>query len=157
MPNARANSLFSMLLAVSATASCGRPLPNSELPSRPQTTVADTSRPLVPDGWHEKLDRDLTVPWPTAPKYRYYRNRFLVAFDSSTSGVVIRRFLGRYRAEIVGGLPALADWRTYVIKVPDPGPDVVTWQALYERMGSEPSVRLATPLDSGNVPLDPYR
>jgi hypothetical protein len=115
---------------------CGSPFPASAQGA----TASDTTTPVVPAVWDEHLDTALTVPYPANPNVRYYRHRFLLAFDSTASGQTIREVLARYHARIVGGVPSFKPRGAFVIAVPDPGPDALKWKALYDSLAAERGV-----------------
>jgi hypothetical protein len=108
---------------------------------RAQAAV-DTARPRIPTTWRERLDSTFTVAEDSTREVLYYRNRFVVSFDDSTSGASVWRFLHRYRARIVGGFPELPPSGGYVISIPDPGPTLKAVKAMEAQMAAEPGVDL---------------
>jgi hypothetical protein len=101
--------------------------------------ASDTGRPPIPAEWIEPPDWTITIPTGSTREVLYYRQRFLVVFDDSTSGKTVRRFFTRYNASIVGGDPAL---NGYVIAVSDPGPSLQAVQAARNEMGAEPGIHI---------------
>ena len=116
-----------------------------------QCARTDPSAPMVPSDWREPPDSTITVPGDSLRRTLYYRNRFLVVFDDSTSGRSIRRILETYHAKIVGGVPAALPCGGYVISVPDPGPNYQAVEAKRVQIGSEPGVYLVSAASYRNL------
>jgi hypothetical protein len=146
-----------LLLGFWLGVACGTPPAHQAEPSTHQAaSMADTSRPPVPATWIEQLDTTLTVTSPSNPAVRYWRTRFLVAFDSAARGPAVRTVLRRYGASIVGGLPSYGATGAYIVAVPDMGPDWTKWKALEDSLNAEPAVSAALSLDVG-MPLQSSR
>jgi subtilisin family serine protease len=122
-----------------------------------QAVVPDSARPPMPSGWLERPDTLVSVQDQTDASVKYFRHRFVVAFEPTASGASVRDVLTRYNATIVGGIPSYRPRGAYVIALPDPGPTYTAWQAVYDNLDAEPDIASALSVDVGRPLKDRSR
>ncbi len=101
----------------------------------------DTTRPPVPSVQSYPANPLFVVP---NGRGTLIRNAVHVAFADSASGTIIQAFLTKYGATIIGGRPLTG---TYILEIPDPGPDLADLNMLIDSMQSEPGVELVYEVD----------
>ncbi len=110
----------------------------------------DVARPVAP--W--------PVQWPAGPpllvtdpedSVQIHRTVYQVVFADSATGVVVRAFLVRFAARVIGRLTQFAaDSNSYIIEVPDPGRAWTAVDSLARAMMAFPGARLAGAMSYGN-------
>jgi hypothetical protein len=97
----------------------------------------------MPSAWTEILDSTQTVPEDSTRASLFYVDRFMMAFDDTTSGPTIRAILRKFNATIVGGVPDLPPRGAYVVRI-TPGKRTFTAvEAIAAKLMGEPGVSLA--------------
>jgi hypothetical protein len=115
-------------------------------------TMADTTRPPVPESMDFPDDSLHTVEDTTNPGDILYRTLAEVVFDDSVSGITIRAFLRKYQAVVVGGTSAEGG---YILQFPDPGPTLDALRAFLRRMIDEPGVFGVLSVGRSSKPPEP--
>ena len=105
--------------------------------------ASDTTRPVMPTTTNWPLESPLLVTVPYNPSLKNFRDVFGIEFDTSTSGTMIRAFLVRFNAVIIGGYGQGTSAPTYVVRVPDPGTTFQAVDSLVAVMGAYNGVRQA--------------
>jgi len=102
---------------------------------------ADTSRPALPNTMQLPLDSTKTVAPPGVSRSDalYYRDIVGVIFDDTTSGLTVRRLLGRHHGTIIGGVPGDGE---YIVRIPDPGRTFDALESVVARFNAEVGVAL---------------
>jgi hypothetical protein len=119
------------------------------VPPRLVLAVQDTSRPALPaTTFFYPQDTAFGVSPSEDSRIRYYRTVIGILFDDSTSGTTVRAVLARYSATVIG---ALRNVGAYVVRVPDPGPNLPALESLIAAITSEPGVAFAFALTTRDV------
>jgi len=99
----------------------------------------DTSRPAVPATLGFTFDTTRLVEGSVST---FERDLFMVSFKPGASGAVVRLFLSRFLAQIVGGVPSAP---AYVVRVPDPVTQTA-WHSLLSSMLADSNVAYVLPM-----------
>lgn len=105
--------------------------------------MSDTTRPPVPALMNLPEDSLLTISTP-APRTRWYRMIFEIAFYDSTSGTIINNVLAQNGATIIGGLPPVYPedhYGSYLIRVADPGNSFIAIDSIVQKLRRTPGVK----------------
>ena len=105
-----------------------------------QAVLPDTGWPTIPSAWTEILDSSVTTVASSDASIRYFRHRYAIVFGATTSGLVIRDFMQRHSATIVGGDPFALPRGAYIIAIPDPGASYSAVQALEAQLRADSGV-----------------
>lgn len=118
------------------------------------TVDSDTAPPAIPDGFAapDSSQALLATP-PGEDSVLVLRNFVNIGFDDSTSGQTIQLVLGRYNAQVAGGIPGL---RAYIVEVPDPG-SYASLDSLLSVIRTEPGVRFVVRFVFREPSRDPGR
>jgi hypothetical protein len=97
----------------------------------------------MPSAWTEILDSSQTVSEDSTRESLFYVERFMVAFDDTTSGPAIRAILRTFNARVVGGVPDLPPRGAYVVRIIPPERTFAGVEEVAAKLNGAPGVSLA--------------
>jgi len=125
-----------------------------ELVLKVEGTVADTSRPPVPQQSGLPELPEVVLHKPGLVDVGYYPGYVGVQFDSTTAGSTIVAVLARHNLSIIGGWGGLAGMVVYHVRLPQPATSWNELDSIVQRIQAEPGVVNAFQLEHGITSLE---